>query len=235
MGFNPQNFFDSLASATAYLPRTLELTGIPILLGIVLGLFIAVSRVYKIPFLGKLGAVFVMVYQGLPTVVALLLFNLLFMVKFNEVSQFLHLGLTASNVDTIWIGIIVLSLQGAANMSEVFRGAFYAVDRGQYEAAASVGLTTCQTLRRIILPQMLPVALPALTNNIVGLIKNSSIVVAIGITEVLGGASIPASKTYSFLESYIAAALIYWALTALAEYILQRMERRGHKYRRQLT
>lgn len=235
MGFQITYFFDSLQSGLAYLPRTLFLTGIPLLLGVIVGLFFAAIRVYKIPVLSRLIGIFVIVYQGIPTVVALLLFNLIFMMKFNDFSAFFHLPVSAASVDPIWVGIIVLSLQAITNMSEAYRGAFYAVDLGQYEAGISVGLTKVQTLRRIILPQLLPVALPTLTNNAVGLVKNSSIVVAIGITEVLGGASIPGQKTYSFLEGYIAAAIIYWSITIFLEYGFRRLERYGEKYRRQLA
>jgi L-cystine transport system permease protein len=235
MEFNAVYFWESLQSGLTYLPRTMELTGIPILCGFVFGILFAVVRVYKVSFFSPLIAVFVVIYQGLPTVVALLIFNLMFMANFNAVSSSLSLGITAAQIDNIWIGIVVLSLQAICNIEEAFRGAFYSVDNGQHAAALSVGLTEVQTLRRIILPQMLPVALPMVTNNIVGIIKNSSIVVAIGITEVLAGASIPASKTYSFLESYIAAALIYWVLTACVEYTFRRIELRGRKYRRQLA
>jgi L-cystine transport system permease protein len=120
-------------------------------------------------------------------------------------------------------------------MEESIKGAFFSVDKGQYEAGYSVGLTRIQTLRRIIIPQVLPVALPMLTNNIVGTIKGSSIVMVIGITEVLAGSVIPSSKTYSFFEGYIAAALIYWGFTILVETVAVNIEKRGDKYRRNIA
>lgn len=225
MGFNITYFMDSLQSGLVFLPRTLLLVGIPIGLGLLLGTVLAAVRVYHVPFWGRSIGLWVTVYQGLPIVVALLIYNLLFMSQFNTAAGILHLPWTVAQIDNLWVGVFALSLQAICLMEESIRGAFYAVEQGQREAGVSVGLTEQQTLRRILLPQMIPVAIPMLLNNVVGTVKNSSVVVAIGVTEVLAGATVPASKTYSFLESYVAAGVIYWGLTAGIERIVQHWER----------
>jgi len=235
MGFNFIYFYDSVRSGIEYLPNTFELTFIPILVGLCLGILIAVIRVYKIPFFAPLLAVLITLYQGIPLVVALMIYHLLFMATFNNFAAVLHLSISMADINTIWIGIFALSLHATCYMEESIKGAFFSVDQGQYEAGYSVGLTRLQTLRRIIIPQVIPVALPMLTNNIVGTIKGSSIVMVIGITEVLAGSVIPASKTYAFFEGYIAAALIYWIFTILVEKFARRIEKRGDKYRRNLV
>jgi L-cystine transport system permease protein len=120
-------------------------------------------------------------------------------------------------------------------MEESIKGAFLSVDKGQYEAGYSIGLTRLQTLKRIIIPQMVPVAIPMLTNNMIGIIKGSSIAMAIGITEVLGGSVIPCSTTYRFLEGYVAAAFIYWGFTVTIEKIAKIIEKRADRYRRKLA
>jgi L-cystine transport system permease protein len=94
-----------------------------------------------------------------------------------------------------------------------------------------VGLNTPQTIRRIILPQIIPVVLPPLLNSTVGLIKGTSIVYTIGIAEILSGALVPASKKYTFFEGYLAAALVYWILTIIVELLFKLAEKKAGKFR----
>lgn len=235
MGFNINFFIECLQSGIRYLPETMKLTFIPILTGLVIGTIIAAIRVYKIPVLGRVLGVLVTLYQGVPIVVALLIFNLIFLTQLDGIFKLLHLKISVGDVDNIWVGIIALSMSVTCWMEESIKGAFFSIDKGQYEAGYSVGLTRIQTLRRIIIPQILPVAIPMLTNNIVGAIKGSSIVMAIGITEILSGSVIPSSRTYSFLEGYVAAAVIFWGFTLVVEKIAKAVEKRSDKYRRKLA
>jgi L-cystine transport system permease protein len=232
MGFNFVDFEECLQSGLLYLPRTIELAGLSVFFGLFFGTLLATWRVYDIPILGWVSGWAVTLYQGVPVVVALMIFNLLFMAKIETIGSFLHVEWHVAEMDNIWIGIFVLSMRAICLMEESIRGAFYAVERGQYEAGLSVGLTHRQTLWRIILPQMVPVAIPALLNNVVGTIKNSSIVIAIGISEVLTGATIPCSRNYSFLEGYVAAAVIYWVFTVCIEKTFNKWEKQSTLYRR---
>lgn len=234
MNFNLAHFNESLVYGLKYLPNTLRLVFVPLAIGLILGTVIALVRVYKVPVLCKLLAVFVTVYQGVPIVVALMIYNLVFMLKFNDLASLLHLKKSISDVDNIWVGIFALSLMAVCSISEAIRGALLSIDNGQNEAGYSVGLTKIQTIKRIILPQMVPVAIPMLINNVVGLIKGSSVVMAIGIVEIVAGATIPSSRTYSFFEGYVAAAIIYWVFTIVIEYLAQRLKQYTGKFRRNL-
>ena len=234
MNFNLAHFNESLVYGLKYLPNTLRLVFVPLAIGLILGTVIALVRVYKVPVIGRLLAVFVTVYQGVPIVVALMIYNLVFMLKFNDLASLLHLKKSISDVDNIWVGIFALSLMANCSISEAVRGALLSIDNGQNEAGYSVGLTTIQTMKRIIIPQMIPVAIPMLTNNVVGLIKGSSVVMAIGIVEIVAGATIPSSRTYSFFEGYVAAAIIYWVLTIVIECLTQRLRQYSGKFRRNL-
>lgn len=234
MNFNLAHFNESLVYGLKYLPNTLRLVFVPLAIGLILGTVIALVRVYKVPVIGRLLAVFVTVYQGVPIVVALMIYNLVFMLKFNDLASLLHLKKSISDVDNIWVGIFALSLMEICSISEAVRGALLSIDNGQNEAGYSVGLTTIQTMKRIIIPQMIPVAIPMLTNNVVGLIKGSSVVMAIGIVEIVAGATIPSSRTYSFFEGYVAAAIIYWVLTIVIECLAQRLRQYTGKFRRNL-
>lgn len=234
MNFNLAHFNESLVYGLKYLPNTLRLVFVPLAIGLILGTVIGLVRVYKVPVIGRLLAVFVTVYQGVPIVVALMIYNLVFMLKFNDLASLLHLKKSISDVDNIWVGIFALSLMAICSISEAVRGALLSIDNGQNEAGYSVGLTTIQTMKRIIIPQMIPVAIPMLTNNVVGLIKGSSVVMAIGIVEIVAGATIPSSRTYSFFEGYVAAAIIYWVLTIVIECLAQRLRQYTGKFRRNL-
>lgn len=232
MGFNLDYFWECLRSGIIYIPNTIKLVFISLLLGFILGTIIALIRVYRVPVINKVLAAFVTVYQGVPIIVSLLVYNLLFMLEFNNLAKFLNISRTVKDVDNIWVGIFALTLTTICSMSEVVRGALLSVDKGQNEAGYSVGLTKVQTIRRIIVPQMIPVAIPMMINNIVGLIKASSVVMTIGITEITAGAIIPGSRTYSFFEGYAAAALIYWAFTVMIEYLAGQLRKHTGKFKR---
>lgn len=232
MNFNTAHFYESFLYGIKYFPNTLRLVFIPLAIGLTLGTVIALARVYKVPVLCKLLGAFVTVYQGVPIVVALMIYNLVFMLKFNDLAGFLHIKTKAADVDNIWVGIFALSLTAVCSISEAIRGALLSIDKGQDEAGYSVGLTKVQTIRRIIIPQMIPAAIPTLINHVVGLIKASSVVMAIGIIEIVAGATIPSSRTYSFFEGYVAAAVIYWAFTIMIEYLAKVLRRHTGRFRR---
>lgn len=234
MNFNTAHFYESFLYGIKYLPNTFRLVFIPLIIGLVLGTSVALIRVYKVPVIDKLLGIFVTVYQGVPIVVALMIYNLIFMLKFNDLAKLLNIGKTVAEVDNIWVGIFALSLTAVCSISEAVRGALLSIDKGQDEAGYSVGLTKIQTIRRIIIPQMIPVAIPTLINNVVGLIKASSVVMAIGIVEIVAGATIPSSRTYSFFEGYVAAAIIYWVFTIFIEYLAKILKQHTGKFRRNI-
>jgi L-cystine transport system permease protein len=162
--------------------------------------------------------------KGIPTILFLVVIGLLFATKFDTIAAALHLGIRAKDVEAVNLAIFVLTFTHIPSLSESFRGAFLSVSKGQYEAGYSVGMTKRQTFFRIVLPQALLVILPALTNNSIGLMKGSSLVYMIGVTDILNSALKPANATYAFLESYIAAAIIYWILCLGIECIGRRLE-----------
>jgi L-cystine transport system permease protein len=144
----------------------------------------------------------------------------------------LHIGITVADVNFIVIGYFALTLGALCDTTETFRSALKSIPVNQYEAAYSVGLTKLQTLRRIILPQLVSAAIPNLMNNIVGIIKNTSLVSAVGITELIGGSLIPSGVTYSFVEGYTAAGLIYWGFSIVVLFFAGKVENRFKCYRK---
>lgn len=230
MGFTLNNFIESLKSGLSYLPVTAKLTFTAVVFGILFGLLIAVLRYYKVPVISKILTVFVTIYQGFPMMVALLIYNLLFSFYIGPIIQFFHLGIEVREANNIIVGYFALSLGAITSMSETLRGALNSVAKLQFEAGYSIGLTKFQTFTRIILPQIIPVAIPGLINNLVGIIKGTSFVMAIGILEVTNASLIPCFRTFSYVEGYLAAALIYWFFTLLIETLLSVVEKTQKQY-----
>lgn len=223
---------ESFISGLEYLPKTLELVFVSLLLGIIFGTLIALARVYKVPVLSQFFSCFIPVYQGIPVLVSLLIFNLIYFVKGSDILRFFHSSKTLADADNSIVGYLALTLMAVCAISEVMRGALFSIDKGQNEAAYAVGLSKVQAIRRIVIPQMIPVAIPSLVNVTVGLIKATSIVYTISIVEVLAGALTPSSIKYTFFEGYLAAALIYWLLTIIFEIAFKCIEKKVGKFRR---
>jgi L-cystine transport system permease protein len=232
MNIHPGEIYKSFLYAARFIPVTLYITLVPLLLCIVVGGIIAVLRVYRIPVLSSILDFLISILKGIPAVLFLVATSLLFATRFDSLAKLLHLGIRARDVDAVYLAIFVLTVTSIPSLSESFRGALLSVPRGQYEAGYSVGMTKVQTFFRIILPQAFFVILPSLTNNTIGLLKGSSLVYMIGVTDILNSALKPANATYAFLESYIAAAIIYWILCAGIELIGKGLEVYFGKYKR---
>lgn len=122
-------------------------------------------------------------------------------------------------------GVLALSLNAGAYLAESLRGAIAGVPEGQWAAAASLGMSRPQTLRHIVAPQALRLAVPSLGNTLISLIKDTSLVSVIAVTELMLATKELISTTFQPLPLYLAAAAIYWLLSVLLERAQQRLER----------
>lgn len=232
MNIHPEEIYKSFHYAIRFIPITLYITFIPLLLCMIFGGIIALLRVYRVRVISALLDFLVSIIKGIPTILFLVVTGLLFATRFDSLAQVLHLSIRAKDVDAIYLATFVLTFTHIPSVSESFRGALLSVPVGQYEAGYSVGMTKPQTFLRIIFPQTFYVILPSLTNNTIGLLKGSSIVYMIGVMDILNSALKPANATYAFLESYIAAAIIYWILCAGIEAVGRGLEYYFGKYHR---
>lgn len=214
MKFSLEYLWKCILSGIIYIPVTLKLALIPLALAIVFGTLIALARIFKVPVVEKFFKIFVAIYSGIPGVVTMLIFHLIYLSLFKPAKN----GIMLLAYFTFTLGRTIV-------VSESVRGAFLSIPKGQYEASYACGLSTFQTLKKIIIPQVIPVALPSLTNNTLGSIKNTSIVLVLGIVDVLNGATIPCADTYSYVEGYVAAAIIYWVINAIVEFFLVHLEK----------
>lgn len=235
MIFKPHDFLECLISGLKYLPNTLLMTFIPVITGLIIGTFVAILQLYRVTFISQLLSIIITIYNGIPFVLTLMLLNTFYTLNFNKIAKILHINADITTVNKIWIGIIVLSLMDIALMSEALRGAFESINKFQYEAGYAIGLTTFQTLRRIIIPQVIPLAVPILINNITLVLKTSAIAFSLGIFEVYNGSILPCNITYSFLEGYVAAGIIFWLLSIIIESIGRIIEQNSSKFNKNIV
>lgn len=133
-------------------------------------------------------------------------------------------------IDPIPAAIIGFSLNTGAYASETIRAAILSVPKGQWEAGFSIGMTYMQTFRRIIAPQAFRVAVPPLSNDFIGLFKNTSLASVVTVTEMFRVTQQYANVSYDFLPVYIEAALVYWCFCKILFTIQARLEQRFNRY-----
>ncbi len=192
---------------------TLQLAFFTVLLGSLLGLVVAICRRTRLAPLRWLMNIYVAFIRGTPLLVQVLL----------VVYGLPQLGV---KLPRMTLCIIALVINSGAYMAELIRAGLQSVAKGQVEAAESLGMSSGQTMLYIILPQAVKVTLPAMGNEFVAIIKESSILYAVGVYELTYQAYKLASVNYYYIETMIVAALIYFVLTYVATKLLGLLERR---------
>ncbi|HCG0555915.1 TPA: amino acid ABC transporter permease [Pseudomonas aeruginosa] len=195
---------------------TVLFAAVSMVLGLILGFSVAVVRVTKVPVVSQIAAVYVSAFRGTPLLVQIFV---------------LYYGLPSVGIEftPVTAGILALTLNVAAYLSESMRGAILGIDKGQWEAGLSVGLTWGQTLWNIITPQALRLEVPSLSNSLISLIsliKDTSLISVITVTELMLATKEVIAETFQPLPLYLAAAGIYWLLSALFERVQKALENR---------
>ncbi|MBL1230841.1 amino acid ABC transporter permease [Enterococcus sp. BWB1-3] len=210
---------------------TIIISLVTVFFGTMLGVLIALLKLSKAAPLRWLANIYIEIFRGTPMLIQVLIgFGLLqnLFPSFN-----MPIGILTIDFGRLVPGMIVLSLNSGAYVAEIVRGGINAVNYGQTEAAHSLGLRPIQTMRYVILPQALRNILPALGNEFIILIKDSSLLSIIGINELLSSAQTVISSTYIPLEPYYIAAAIYFVMTFLTSRALAAFEKKlGKGYHR---
>lgn len=209
-----------------YIPITVLMALVSCLIGCVLGILLALARFFKIRILSRIIAVYVSFIRGTPMLVQLYLvyYGLPLLVK--SLVEATGGEYDPNAIPKIVYAFTAFSLNSAAYMSETFRSALEAVDKGQMEACYSIHMTTFQALRRIILPQAFGIALPPLGNSLLSLVKDTSLAFSISIVDLMAGAKIVASRSFRFFEIYIVVSLIYWTICFVLERLIALTEKK---------
>lgn len=215
---SPGNIFATFWEYRSYyalgLGYTLLLSALGVLFGFMIGLIISLLRMSSIRAITWLGTAYVEILRGTPMLVQLMI---------------IHYGLALTlgiNFTPLQSGIITLSLNSSAYLAEIFRAGIQGVDRGQMEAARSLGMSRGLAMRHIILPQAFKSVLPAIGNEFITIIKESSIISVIGMADIMYQAGIVKNITYKGLSPFIIAAAIYFVLTFMLSKLLGVWERR---------
>ncbi len=217
MSFSLETMLHALKVASVYIPTTLFIAFVSLFIGGIFGLLIALVRLYNIKILSSIFKFIITILKGIPIVLIILGTFLLSSQFFNPLAKSLGWRITFKDVNMITIAVLALSIMATIQLSEIFRGTLASIKKGQYDAAKSIGLTTFQTIRRILIPLAFPVALPMISNLLINLIKASSLASMVAVVDIFAAAKISANQNYRFLEAYVAVAIIYWALNFLIE------------------
>ncbi|AXH14014.1 amino acid ABC transporter permease [Malaciobacter mytili] len=202
-----------------YIDITISMALIATAIALVIAIIIAIIKTFKIKFLSSFCDLYISFLRGTPLIVQLFL---------------LYFGLPQilpifSNLDAYSASIAGLSLHFSAYMAESIRGAISSIDKGQFEAASSLGMSKTQSFSHIILPQAIRVAIPSLMNNFIDLIKSTSLAFTLGVPEIMAKAQLEASSSYKYFEAFLAVALVYWVIVITFTYLQKRIEKRLNK------
>ncbi len=202
MAFDYQYMFDIIPYLLGYLGLTMEMALWGLVFSLIIALFLAIVRVFKIRVLNELAILYISFFRGTPLLVQLFL---------------LYYGLPQifpvfQGMDAFTAAILGLALHFSAYQAESIRAAINSIPNHQMEAALSIGMTRMQAMRRIILPQSARIATPSLMNYFIDMIKSTSLAFTLGVAEIMAKAQMEAASSFKFFESFLAVALIYWAV-----------------------
>ena len=191
---------------------TLRLTITSLIIGCLIGLIVAFLRISSNKWLNKLATIYIGLIRGTPLIVqiAILYFGIASVITF---SQF-------------WAGALALAIHNGAYIAEIFRGSIQSIDKGQMEAARSLGMSYPLAMRRIILPQAFKFSIPPLGNQFIIGLKDSSLVAYVGMSDLWGSGLSEAASNYRQLETYMVVGVYYLALVLLFSFLLRKLERR---------
>ena len=228
------NFFgDSLAETLAYIGSimpslldglwiTLQLFLLTLVMAVPLGLPLSLGSICRFPPLRWLCKIYIWVFRGTPLMLQLFFFYFFLPIAFDI------------RLDSFPTAVITFVLNYTAYLAEIYRGGIESIDRGQYEAAQSLGLSRTRTMFGIIIPQTVKRVLPPVANEAITLIKDTALVYVIGVGELMK-ASKGAVNRDSNVMAYLIAALIYLACTFLLTVVVRRLEMRFSRYEASAT
>ena len=196
---------------------TLLITIVSMFFGSIIAIITAIARLKGNRLIRWIARAYVSIIRGTPTLVQIII---------------IYYGLADYGIklQPLMAAFISLSISIGAYLSETLRGALLSIPNGQTEAAYASGMTPSQTMRRIIVPQALRIAIPPAGNTFIGMLKETSLVSVITVTELLRSADLLIAQYYIYMPFYVAIALMYWIMSTGFSYLLERWEKRLSVY-----
>lgn len=207
------SFVQSLGFVLSAFPVTILILILSLIFGTIIAIFLTVIKLKKHRISNAIATGYISFMRGTPMLVQLFII-------YYGVPKFLQpFGIDLSDTSPIIFAIVTFSLNSSSFLSEVFRSAYLSVDRGQQEAAFSVGLTNWQATKRIIFPQAIKIAIPNIGNSVIELFKETSLAYSIGVLDMLGKARQLIAVDYGLrlLQIYMAVDIVYWVFCMIIE------------------
>ncbi len=192
--------------------KTFEVTVMSIVCALVVGLITGIGRISRIPIINRIATIYVEIIRGIPLLVQI--FYIYY--ALGKIIQ----------VPDIFAAVIAMTVCYGAYLGEIFRAGIQSIHKGQMEAAIALGLTRGQALWKIILPQTVKVVLPPLGNEFIALLKDSSLVSILAVSDLLRRGREYASKTFDYFEAFTVVALVYLVMTLFFSRLVALMEER---------
>ena len=227
--FKPEFAVKVIPVLLGFLPMTLLLTIASAFFGLIFGVVLACGKLSRRKLPQLLAKGYTTIMRCTPSIV------LMFVVYYGLPLLLIYIfDVNIQYYSNEFYAIVSLSMLYAATSSELLRSAYEAIDKGQREAAVSIGLSPWQAFHRIILPQCVKIIMPNLALSLVALMKEAALAFTIGVVDMMGKAKLMVSNYYGAmaLETYLAVALIYWAISFLVQQIVRLSEKR--RYGRQI-
>jgi polar amino acid transport system permease protein len=225
------NIFNQLQSG---ITTTLYISVIAYVLSMIFGLLLGIIRANAPTVTSSLVRVisynvvtlYVETLRGLPILVVLLIVAFVAVPKIIEALAGVGVPITVRDIGMDGRAIIALTMTYSAFMSEVFRAGIQSIERGQRDAARSLGMTYFQLMRFVVLPQAIRRVLPPLGNELIAMVKDSSLVAILGVRDITQQAKLSSSSSFLYLETYLIAATIYLTMTTIGSMVVRFLERR---------
>lgn len=208
----PDPYFKILTFVPDGILVTFEVTVGAILLALVIGLFTGLGRLATHPLINGIASLYVEVIRGIPLLVQIFYI-------YYALGRIVH-------IPDLYSAIIAMAVCYGAYMGEIFRAGIQSIPRGQMEAARSLGMTHTQAMSHIIIPQAVKVILPPIGNEFIALLKDSSLVSILAVSDLLRRGREFASETFSYFETYTVVALIYLVITLFFSKLIGLLEER---------
>jgi len=225
MSFNVEFFLNCIVKMLDNIPLVLEITALTFVFALILAVPIAFIRIYKVKVIGPLADFYVSFIRGTPLVlhIFIILYGLPRLVDL-AVNAF-GLPFESKDISTLAMFLVAFSINSGAYLSEVVRSGILSVDKGEVEAAYSIGMATPRVMSRVIVPQALSTSLPNICNTLIGLLEGSSMATFVGVSELTTEAYILGGNNWLYFEAFCAAGAIYWILAIIIEQGMALIER----------
>lgn len=218
------DFIRTFNEATPLLLQGIKLTVLisllSLVIGMLIGFFTCIMGMSKNPLLKGISAVYIWIIRGTPMLVQA------FIIYFGMPQVMQKLISPDFRIEAFTAGVITLSLNAGAYLSEIFRSGITAVPKGQTEAARSLGMGKTKTMIKVVLPQAVKIAIPSMVNQFIITVKDTSILSVIGLADVVNKAKVYVGKSYQFFAAYIMVAAYYLIVISILMVISKHLEKK---------